>query len=242
METRREHKQESTVEQNRPDLAGQVGARSAARTRPAAGRLGKAVNIVGNFLFALMLLIMAVLVFSLVQSRLVGGPPSVAGYQMYIVQGGSMSPTFEAGSLAFLKPVDPRQISVGDIITYRSPADRSSLTTHRVVEINREGTSLSFTTRGDANDVNDQQPVYPENVVGEVVYTLPYLGYLMNFGQTRTGVLALVIVPGILIIIFEIKNLLYYAGQWEKEKQEKAKQAAGPDINSGHSVSKGEGS
>ena len=174
--------------------------------------------VLGNITFIIILFVMATLVFSMVQSQLTGGPPSVAGYQMYVVQGGSMSPTFKSGSLAFLKPTDPESVDLGDIITYRSSEVGETFTTHRVVAVNREDSGLSFTTRGDANQVDDYMPVSPENLVGRITYTVPYAGYLMVFGQSKTGIVALVFIPGILIIIFELRNLLRLSAQWEKEK------------------------
>ena len=188
------------------------------------GTIKKMFNILGNGLFALLLLTMVFLVFTMVQSRLIGGPPSVAGYQMYIVQGGSMSPAFEAGSLAFLQPVDAGSVGVGDIITYR-PSQGNTLTTHRVVEVNSAGGDLSFTTRGDANNTNDSLPVYPENLVGQVAYAVPYAGFLMHFGQSRTGIITLIFIPGALIIAFELRNLFQIAAEWETQKKnaEKAK-------------------
>jgi signal peptidase len=112
------------------------------------GFLKKAFNLVESIAFACILLIMVALVYSMVQSRLTGGgPPRVFGYQMYIVLSGSMSPTFDAGSLIFLKPENPENIVEGDIITYRPPSGEGALTTHRVVQVNRED-GLSFITRG----------------------------------------------------------------------------------------------
>lgn len=195
-------------------------------TKP--GIPNKIFNLAGNVVFFIMLFIMCILVFSMVQSRITGGPPSLAGYQMYIVQGGSMSPAFEAGSLAFLRPVDPHSLSVGDIITYGSAGGGKTLTTHRIANVNRDDGNFSYTTRGDANEVNDPIPVYPENIVGQVVYAMPYAGYLMNFGQTKTGIIALVFIPGALIIIFEVRNLFRLAAEWEEEKARKKKKSDSP--------------
>lgn len=186
--------------------------------------LKRSFNIISNGAFALLLITMVFLVFTMVQSQLIGGPPSLAGYQMYIVQGGSMSPTFEAGSLAFLKPIESQNIAAGDIITYRSAGGGETLTTHRVMAVNREGGELNFTTRGDANLVNDHLPVYPENIVGQIRYTVPYAGYLMSFGQSTTGVIVLVFIPGAFIIVFELRNLFRLAAEWEKEKASKQKE------------------
>lgn len=70
-----------------------------------------------------------VLTFSLAQSKVKGGEPSVLGYQMYIVLSGSMSPAIETGSIAVVKPVAPESIQVGDVITFDGGS--SSVTTHR---------------------------------------------------------------------------------------------------------------
>lgn len=186
-------------------------------------RLKRFVIVLGNGAFYLMLLLMVFLVFSMMQNRFKGGAPSVGGFQMYIVQGGSMSPTFEVGSLAFIKPVEPRELARGDIITYHSVGGGNTLTTHRIMDVHREGGQIYFTTKGDANQTNDQFPVFPENIVGRLVFTVPHVGYLMNFSQTKTGILTLVIIPGVLIAAFEIRNLLQYAAEWEKEKKRKRK-------------------
>ena len=193
--------------------------------KPGKGPWKKAFTLLGNIVFALLLISMAFLVFTMVQSRIKGGPPSVAGYQMYIVLGGSMSPTFEAGSLAFLEPVGAEEIARGDIITYSSSSAGDGLTTHRVMEVHNLDGQLSFTTRGDANEVDDPEPVLAQNLVGRVVHALPYAGFLMNFSQTKRGMILMVFVPGILIILFELRYLLYCAAEMEREKA--AKQALG---------------
>jgi len=185
----------------------------------AKGVLAKAGQILGNTIFVLSLLIMAALVFSMVQSKFTGKPPTVAGHQMFIVLGGSMSPTFEVGSLAFVKPVEPQKLEVGDIITFKSTDQSELMTTHRIVGVNHEGGVMSFTTRGDANDADDALPAKPERIVGTVNMAVPYAGYLMQFGQTQKGMIALVIVPSVLIIIFELRNLFRYYAQWEAEKK-----------------------
>lgn len=163
----------------------------------------KVMKILGNGLFGLVILLVILMVFSVIQNKVSGGPPRIAGYHMYIVLSGSMAPAFDAGSMVFVKPVEPEEIKEGDIITYRGLGDSSFLTTHRVVEIMGSGQDLEFVTKGDANDVNDPNPVPGENLVGRVALTVPYMGYLMTFGQTKQGMLLLIVVPGVLLIINE---------------------------------------
>lgn len=167
----------------------------------------KVMKIAGNGLFGLVILLVIVMVFSVIQNKVSGGPPRIAGYHMYIVLSGSMAPAFDAGSMVFVKPVEPEEIKEGDIITYRGLGDSSFLTTHRVVEIIGSGKDLEFVTKGDANDVNDPYPVPGENLVGRVALAVPYMGYLMTFGQTKQGMLLLIVVPGVLLIINESYKL-----------------------------------
>lgn len=193
---------------------------SAAAKQPAAISMARKITrLAGNLLFAVILLLMAVMVFFLLQSRLAGGTPAVAGYQIYIVLGGSMSPAFEAGSIVLVRPLEPSAVQVGDIITYREPgaAQNDLVTTHRVMAVS-PAEPLSFITRGDANDSDDLLPVPAANLLGRVSYSVPYLGLLFNYVQTRTGILLLVMLPAVLIIATELRKLWGYAHALEIEK------------------------
>ena len=176
-----------------------------------------------NAAFVLILVAMALVVFFLVQSRVMGITPTAFGHQAYIVLSGSMSPVFETGSLVLTQPVDSRNLGVGDIITFQGVHPGSPLITHRIVEIHTEE-GLQFTTRGDANNANDDTPVPAGNVVGRVNYALPYLGYVLDFAQSKPGLLSLIIIPGVLIIFFEVISLFRYA--LEVDREEKAKKMA----------------
>ncbi|MFO7951563.1 MAG: signal peptidase I, partial [Bacillota bacterium] len=201
----------------------ETGKRARARERNGSRkRFPRIFAIFGNIIFVILLLIMAVLSFFLIQSRIAGGVPQVAGYQIYIVLSGSMQPEFDTGSLAFVRETDPEALTAGDIITFRSPANPDSLTTHRIVEV-QDDDELQFVTRGDANNVNDPNPVPAENVVGKVTGSVPYAGYLMNFVQTSQGLILLIFVPGVLIIVFELGKIMKYLTQGDKKKKNQKK-------------------
>jgi len=195
------------------------------------GGFARTAGIVGNVLFAGFMVVMAVLVFFLVQSRMTGGTPSVAGYQMYIVLSDSMVPIFRAGSMVVVKPVNPGQLQEGDIITFKPSAVDDTTVTHRIVDVRNED-GLEFTTRGDANNADDAHPVPAKNVVGRVALSIPYAGFIVNWSRTKAGVIGLVVVPGIIIIALELRNMFKYAAELDKEKEAKQKaaaQAAGDD-------------
>ncbi|MDW7740403.1 MAG: signal peptidase I [Bacillota bacterium] len=180
------------------------------------------LSIFGNLIFILLLLMMATLSFFLIQSRISGGAPQIAGHEMYIVMSDSMNPEFYKGSLAFVRETPPQEIFSNDIITYHSPVNPDSLVTHRVVEVRTQG-GYSYITRGDANPANDPNPVPSANVVGRVVYTVPYIGYLLDFVQTREGLILLIFVPGALIIIYELVKIVRYMREDDDGRPRKKK-------------------
>ena len=181
------------------------------------GLLAALIKVAGNVLFGVLLLFMAVLVFFLVQSKYSGEVPSIFGYRVYMVLSGSMNPTFDTGSVVFARPADPETILEGDIITFGG-AGSDMLTTHRVVDIQNED-GLKFTTRGDANNVDNPNPVPAENVVGRVHGSVPFLGYLMGFARTRQGLIFLVFIPGVLVILFELRNIFKYMREADQERK-----------------------
>ncbi len=187
----------------------------------------KFLRAAGNLATALLLFVMVGLSFFLIQNRLSGGSPAVAGYQVYVVLSGSMNPAFDTGSIVFVKPTEPAEIAEGDIITFRSSGDSTRLTTHRVVGMIRDN-GLSFVTRGDANNINDPNPVPSENVVGRVTGSVPYIGYLFGYAQTRQGLIMLIFIPGLFIIMIELRRLFKHMVEAKVKQLSSGSAATGP--------------
>lgn len=133
-----------------------------------------------------------------------GGRYFQGGYRFYRVVSGSMSPAIATGSLVLVQAA-PAEIEVGDIITFRG-AVTGQFTTHRVAGI-EEGPS--YITRGDANQVNDPSPVFPDQVQGKVIRVIPLLGYLAGLLQTRLGLLFLLFIPGVLLLVHEVRRIIW---------------------------------
>jgi signal peptidase I len=109
------------------------------------------------------------------------------GWEFNAVLSGSMEPVYHVGSLVVFRPVDPQTVQVGDIVSFKLPALKTPIC-HRVIDIVRDGRSLYFQTKGDANEEPDQDRVLPEYVKGEGILHVPYLGRLADlsrWGRTR---------------------------------------------------------
>lgn len=175
-------------------------------------------KVLEKIFFVITLIIVAILVFSLVSAKISGGPPRVAGHYMYIVLSGSMKPAFDTGSLVFVKPISAEMIKEGDIITYRGLGVGKQLISHRAVAIDNTDGDIQITTKGDANNAIDPNPVTTENLVGKVVLAIPYLGYFIHFTQTKLGLIILILIPAAILLIFEVINLYNNVGAMKKEK------------------------
>jgi signal peptidase len=113
-----------------------------------------------------------------------------------------MEPAIPVGGIVVIKPVDPETLKIGDIICFTLTEPTSI--THRIANITNEG----FITKGDANEDPDQWIVKKENVIGKVILTVPFIGYLGYFVRTPTGFILLIVIPASLIIIIEIENII----------------------------------
>ena len=129
----------------------------------------------------------------------------LAGREVIVLESGSMSPAWPTGSLVVVvidQHVDRATIRVGDVVTYRT--ENGLLITHRVVAIDGAGASRQFTTKGDANDHPDPQPIPTARIVGRADFGLPYLGSVRAFLASLTGIAIILMLAGALIVLADI--------------------------------------
>lgn len=86
--------------------------------------------------------------------------PSLFGFDRYVITGGSMSGTFERGTVVYERQVPVADLKVGDIITYVPPQESGidEPVTHRILSIDDEADAAGgrvLRTQGDANDSAD---------------------------------------------------------------------------------------
>ncbi|WP_210438784.1 signal peptidase I [Nocardioides xinjiangensis] len=138
--------------------------------------------------------------------------PSLMGYERYVITGGSMSGTFEKGSIAIEKPVDVADLAVGDVITYLPPADSGvgTLVTHRIVKAGRSDTGARvFRTQGDANpDPDPWKFTLDEGTQPVVQLTVPYVGYALIALADRETRMLVIGVPAGLIALLSLVELV----------------------------------
>lgn len=153
-------------------------------------------NIVSGILMILLISVATVVVIS----KASGGEPQLFGYQIKTVLSGSMEPDIQTGSIIGVKLAEEKNdFKKGDVITFQ---EEDILITHRITEVVESGDSVLYRTKGDNNNAEDMNPVISENIVAQYTgFTVPYLGYFVNFSQSKNGAL-LLLIPGFLLLIY----------------------------------------
>lgn len=168
------------------------------------------LKIASNIFFTIFMIIMAVLIFITAQSKFTGKEPNLFNHRVYIVDSGSMSPTIKVDSMIIVKESEPNEIIKGDVITYYGHS-KDSRVTHRVMDIENNGEF--FTTKGDANEVNDPMPLEGKQLIGKVVFKVPIIGKVFRYLNTDVGMGVLVLLTIIWIVV------PYIIGHFRKSKK-----------------------
>jgi signal peptidase I len=131
---------------------------------------------------------------------------TVRGTMPFIpIFGSSMEPTLHSGGLLMIKPVNPGDVKVGDIIVYNVPPmvrdyyNYPPVVAHRVIKVNTTP-SLGFRTQGD-NTGEEPFTIRPMDIRGTVGKQIPFLGLPMLFFQSQQG-LIFVIIALVLLALF----------------------------------------
>ncbi len=147
--------------------------------------------------------------------------PSIGGMFPMIVLSDSMYPQIAEGDLIICKKVDPEQIKVDDVITFYDPeSSQQSVVTHRVLEIKTDSTgNISFITKGDFNNTQDNLPIPADNLIGIYSGTrFAGAGNVAMFMQTTPGLIVCVALPIALLVAYDFTRRKLYEKQHSQDK------------------------
>jgi signal peptidase I len=171
-------------------------------------------------------LIIAYAVFVLLTVLLTGSgeAPSILGYSVFRVMTGSMEPVIPTDALILVHEVDPSELEVGDIISFysRDPSLDGAVNTHRIVAIDQSGEEYSFTTRGDANNIDDLYLTREEDLVGEVIFSSVAWGKAVRLLSNPLIFVPCVILPLAVMLILNLRRTILLAQKIAKEEEEAA--------------------
>lgn len=176
--------------------------------------MSKTLKKIWNWFSTLLVGIVVLLAIALVGVRLVGLQP-------FVVLSGSMRPTYEVGSLIYVKSVDYKELKVGDPITYMISQD--TVVTHRIIEVlvdEEDPNTIRYFTQGDANDTPDGSSVHYKNVIGKPVFSIPYLGYVSDYIQNPPGKYIAVAGGALLVLLVFLPDVFEEEPAKKKEKEQ----------------------
>lgn len=94
-------------------------------------------------------------------------------------------------------------IEVGDVIAY----DRGGkMIVHRVVEIKTSVEDIYFITQGDANSNVDSTPVYPADVIGEIIGVSPFLGKFVSLTKDKAAWIIIFIACAV-VAVYSVREI-----------------------------------
>ena len=168
---------------------------------------GKALKIIYWVVIGFIILVALLLIISTF--------PITGNYKVMTVISGSMEPTIKIGSVVVVKPES--DYKVGDIITFGPASKTKAPTTHRIFDIKVVDGNPVYITKGDANNGPDAKEIQKKDIIGKVLFSVPYVGYAVDFAKKPIGFALIIIVPAALIIIDEVKKIFY---ELKKKKTE----------------------
>lgn len=182
----------------------------------------RVVNVLAAVVIALALVVLLRTVFTPA-----GEVPSLGNYSFMRTLTGSMEPAIPVHSFIVTEAVDPESLQVGDIITFCSTESKleGALNTHRITSVYEEGGQLMFHTKGDANAVEDSEPVSSINVVGKVVFISAALGTVVSLFSNPLVFFPFVVVPLVLLLGFELVKLVKSTKEVARAEDEAALRA-----------------
>ena len=176
----------------------------------------KVLTIIGTILCIILLPILIINLTLIAKSYINEDEiPSLGGVFPMIVLTDSMYPEIAAGDLIICNTLEPEEVQVNDVISFFDPmGSGTSVVTHRVLEIVEENGQLSYRTKGDNNNTEDQVLIPQDKLVGIYRSRIPGLGHVAMFMQTTPGLILCVVCPVLLMVGFDMLR---------RKKYEKAK-------------------
>ncbi len=139
--------------------------------------------------------------------------PKLFGIRIYGVLTGSMAPAYSVGGVVYVMEEKPKDIVVGDVITFTLGTNTEYVMTHRVADI-ADG---NFITKGDANNTVDSEPVSFDRLIGKTIFYLPGISGVAEFVNSRTGRYVFIMLFALAFICWVVADMICPSEQKKKK-------------------------
>jgi signal peptidase len=157
----------------------------------------KVLKIIYYIVFIYIIFIGILLVVSII--------PITGNIKILTVLSGSMEPAIHTGSVIIIKPES--SYKVGDIVTFGKNTKTDIPTTHRIAEMKIVSGEAVYKTKGDANNGEDGKEIGKSEILGKVLFSIPWLGYIVDFVKKPVGLMLVIVIPAVIVIYDEFRKI-----------------------------------
>jgi len=119
------------------------------------------------FYFSFLFFVLPFTIFNVIVLK----TPLLSNIKSFIISSGSMEPKVPTGSIIYT--LKEKIYNKGDIIAF---VDNNVAVSHRIVGIKELGSEIYYSTKGDANNMEDEDLVSKEAVYGKIIAVIPFVG------------------------------------------------------------------
>lgn len=175
--------------------------------------LKNVTKILSWVLLAFLILIAGLLIYNIVASKIyeIRGQKYEPEIALYTIISPSMEPNINVYDVVVTKKVkDFSTIKEGDVITFISTSTLGEglTVTHRVKEVVKTEDDIKFRTQGDNNKIPDSSLASSKNVMGKVLFKIPWVGHIQFFLQSKGGWLFALLIPAMLIVAYDVYKVI----------------------------------
>lgn len=131
--------------------------------------------------------------------------PSFYIYKAYVITTNSMEPELKKDDVVVIKKAKAYNLKQGDIITFKQNGETI---THRIVQIDDIEDGKLYITKGDNNNVQDEQGLRFDQIEGKLVIKIPQLGKMV--ASFKNGI--------IIVLVLLISAIIYLNRITAKER------------------------
>ena len=210
-------------------------------------KLQKALNISVKIIsWLLVAFTVVILIFTVISATTLDkNDRGIFGYKFFIVLSDSMSPsennkdmevTFSAGDIVIIKEVaDKTALKEGDIISFISLTlgekenknedleGNPNIITHMIRRVIKDdsGRVTGYVTFGTNSGADDEEVLDPGYIIGKYEGKLPKIGYFFNFMKSTVGYIVCILIPFLLLILYNAANVIRALKSMKAEEKAK---------------------
>lgn len=188
----------------------------------------KFLSFLGNFIYTILVMLVVLILLVVALQRFSNNTLTIGGVRIFNILTGSMEPEYKVGDILITKEIDPKEIKIGDDITYLGKEGdfAGKIVTHRVIAvIPGENEEYRFITQGLTNSIADPE-ITASQIQGKVIYRTVILSFISKLVNNLYSMYFVIVVPMAIIIFVNVRRIyLDIVNKDEDDKDDENKES-----------------